>query len=98
MTKKEIKTEVVELGENLAIPLPKEFCTGTLLVEGAKLTAKYVRGGVLQIQVEGLDKSEIKCQVCNKGIGKYTCSSCGSLACSNCFWELGNMCNNCIKR
>ena len=40
MTEKEISTELIKLGNDFAIPLPKTFCEGTTLEEGVD---RYVR-------------------------------------------------------
>ena len=98
MPTKEIKTEVIRLADNLAIPLPIAFCEGTTIKEGAELKIVRTKRGRFEIQVMDIEKEKIPCEICLNRPGKYTCSKCGKLACANCFWEWGNLCNKCIKR
>ena len=97
MSLKEAKTEVKKVGDNLVIPLPADFCEGTELKDGCELKIVYTKRGHFEVRVTKLEEGEIKCQICGKRKGKHICSNCGIQACSNCFWEWGNMCHNCIK-
>jgi hypothetical protein len=97
MAKKEIKSEVIRLGNDYAIPLPVTFCEGTTLEEGTELKVIYNDRGNLEIQVNKVLGQEQKCEICNQRIAKYQCSNCNTNACSTCFWEWGGLCNNCSK-
>ena len=97
MPKKEIKTEVVKHGDGLAISLPKEFYKEVPIEEGTELTIIYQNKGNFEIRIENLI-GKIQCEICQNRPGKYTCTKCGTIACSNCFWEWGNLCNKCINR
>ena len=97
MALNEIKTEVIKLGNNFAIPLPIAFCEGVNLQEGTALRV-ISKQGKLEIQITDVEDKVKTCQICDSRPGKYTCSICGTFACSNCFWEFGQLCNNCTKR
>ena len=96
MAEKEIETDVIKFGDDLAIPLPITFCDGTIIKEGATLKIVPTKVGNFEIRVSQSGKEMIKCQLCDKNVGKYTCTQCGALSCSACFWEMGGMCNKCV--
>jgi len=92
MALKEIKTEVIELKEYLAIPLPLGFCEGTALKKGSELKITYTKRGNFEVRISKPTTGHTLCQICNKRSAKSTCKQCGSIVCSSCFWEGGNLC------
>jgi hypothetical protein len=98
MSLKESKSKIVKHGDDLAILLPKSLVEGTLVQEGQEVTVSRETHNKFKAIIEDLVKDKIACQICSKGQGKYTCSICGIVACSHCFWEFGNLCKNCTKK
>ncbi len=98
MALKEVKTEVIKIGDDFAIPLPTTFCEGTTLKEGSEVKVVYTKKGDLEIHITPQNNGETKCQICNQRTAKYMCMQCYTIACSNCFWEYGNLCNKCINK
>ena len=95
MAIREIKAEVIKLDDGLAIPLPLSFCEGTTLEAGSEVQIRYTKRGSFELQVIKHGGRMIQCQICEKRTGKYSCRQCGRIACSNCFWEWGGLCNKC---
>ena len=58
MPSKEIKTEVIRLADNFAIPLPTAFCEGTTIKEGAELKIVRTKRGRFEIQVMDIEKEK----------------------------------------
>ena len=98
MALKEVKTEVIKVGKNLAIPLPVGFCDGTALKEGSELKIVYTKLGNFEIHMTDRSAGNLSCYICGRRTGKHTCSQCGGITCSNCFWEMGDLCKNCINK
>jgi len=100
MVHKEVKTKIVRMGDSdeLAIPLTKELIEGTPIQDGLEITVTRKTQNKFELVIEDLVKGKMACQICGKSDGKYTCSICGMVACSNCFWEFGNLCKNCTKK
>jgi late competence protein required for DNA uptake (superfamily II DNA/RNA helicase) len=97
MSIKEIKTKLVKHNDGLAIILTPEFTDGTLFTDGADISVTR-SGNKLQIKLEDLESKKISCQLCGQHHGKYTCTLCGTIACPNCFWELGRLCKKCMSK
>jgi hypothetical protein len=98
MAIKEVSVEVVKQGDDLAILLPAKFYEDTGLEEGTKIKIAYTKRGHFEVKVELGEGEKAYCQICGKRWGKYTCNMCGLTACSNCFWEFGQLCGNCMKK
>ena len=98
MVEKEISTELIKLGNDFAIPLPKTFCDGTTLEEGVDLKVVYNERGNLEVQVNRVLQQEQMCEMCGRSKARYECSYCHVHACSSCFWEWGGLCNKCTKK
>ena len=98
MALKEVTAEVVKVGDDLAIPLPANFYEGTGLEEGSKIKIIYKSSGHFEVKLMLKEGEKQYCQICGKRMGKHTCNICGSISCSNCFWEFGQLCSNCMKK
>ncbi len=95
----EIETEVIRLGNDYCIPLPLSFIEGTTLQEGTVLKIKFNERGNIEVGVnKAPTQADAACQICGKGTARYECSHCHTVACSNCFWEWGGLCNQCVKK
>ena len=66
MPGKEIKTEIIRLADNYAIPLPTAFCEGTTLKEGAELKIIRTKPGSFELEVMDIDKTKVPCEICQK--------------------------------
>ena len=93
-----MKSQLVKHKNGLAIILTPEFIEDTLLEAGMEVSITKKGFNKFQVKILDLENKQLPCQICGQHHGKHICTICGSLACVNCFWELGMLCKRCMKQ
>jgi hypothetical protein len=97
MSQNEMKTKLRKTKNGLAVVLSPEFMEDTLLDAGMEVSVTKKGPNKFLMRILDLEEKHLPCQICGQHQGKHTCTICGSLACVNCFWELGMLCKKCMK-
>lgn len=95
MADKEIITKVYKVGDELMIPVPKEFSEGTTVKNEAEIKLIINERGNIEAQANKIVAKEVKCRICEWEPAKFKCTHCGKEACSKCFQEWGGLCKDC---
>jgi hypothetical protein len=91
------KLKVKQSIDGLYLPLPPELIRLKELQPQTPVELFINERGNIELQFGKVVKGEL-CVICSSRPGKYTCVNCGAFACSNCMWELAQLCYRCAKR
>ena len=89
----ETRAEVVVFKNRFFIEVPNQLAGNIKLKDGEKLVFKDVNFFGFKVEILGRDLN--LCQICQDKKAVHTCIACKKKVCSNHFWSIGGLCNEC---